>query len=968
MTAPLTLLLTDIVDSTALSQRLGDEAMSALWRAHDRCARDLLRKWGGREIDKSDGFLLLFERAPDALGYALDYHRALRELPVRLEARSGLHVGAGSLRSNDAGDVARGAKALEVDGLVKPLAARVMSVARGGQTLLTAAAVAALGPDPPPCRSLGTWRLKGFDDPVELFEPSADGALLPPPDGDKGQRVVRQGEVWVPLREVRNTLPAERDAFIGRRAALLHLGARIAAGTRLLTVIGVGGTGKTRLVQRFGWLALGDYPGGVWFCDLSQAHSLDGVVHGVAQGLDIALGMPDPVKQIASALAGRGACLVVLDNFEQVTRHAEQTLGVWLDRAREARFIVTSRAVLGIPGEEVYALAPLDSNDAASLFWARAEAARPDFRPSDTDRGAVDPLVRLLDGLPLAIELAAARVRVMQPQVLLQRMGARFKLLTSQGGRPDRHATLRAAFDWSWDLLCADEKSALAQLSVFEGGFTLRAAEAVLLLPAPVDVLQSLVEKSLVRQLRDARLDLLVSIQDYAREQLETAGRFEGSGPEAVVAAQRRHGRHFAGLAEADAVADACADLDNLVAACRRAVALGDPELATGALEKAWAALLMRGPFRAGMELAAAVCAMPGLPAHGLARAACVAGRAQRVCGRVDEARASFEASLRAARECGDLDVQWRVTSQLGDLHVLAGRMDEARVALNEALDLAIATRNLDAQSDVLCSLGNLFEHLGSFAEARAYYESALRIARECGNRRWEGGSLGNLGLLCANEGRMAEAREFYEGGLAIARELGDRRWEGNTLCNLGLLHQVQGRLAEARATLDEALAVARDMGYARLASVVMCNLGLVCESMQQPQQAGRHYEDALALARDLGDRRSQGQFLSYLGVWHARQGQHAEASGCLDEAQLLLSAVGDKLALALLACGRAEAAQLAGDAAGAQAALAAARELAAEVGAEAESEVGLALERVGGLVEAGGVESERVVSWTLRC
>src|SRR5205085_3222344 len=189
---------------------------------------------------------------------------------------------------------------------------------------------------------------------------------------------------------------------------------------------------------------------------------------------------------------------------EQVSRYAYDTLGPWLDRAESARFLVTTREVLGLPGEQTIALPPLPPPDAAALFSMRASAAKQDFKPGAEDEAAIAELARLLDGLPLAIELAAARVRVMAPKSLLARVSERFKLLASTGSRRDRQATLRATFDWSWDLLSAIDKAALAQLSVFEGGFTLESAGAVLEFPGgedrTIDVLQSLLDKSFVRQ------------------------------------------------------------------------------------------------------------------------------------------------------------------------------------------------------------------------------------------------------------------------------------------------------------------------------------------------------------------------------------------------------------------------------------------------------------------------------------
>jgi predicted ATPase len=207
-----------------------------------------------------------------------------------------------------------------------------------------------------------------------------------------------------------------------------------------VTRSGLGGIGKTRLALRFAWVWRGDYPGGTWFCDLASARSVDGIVHAVARGLNVPLGRADPVQQLGAAISGRGECLVVLDNFEQVAAHAEATLGTWLERAPLARFVVTSRELLGIAGEQVLALGPLPRDDAVTMFRIRARAAGGAAAFDAVDEAALSPLVDLLDGFPLAIELAAARTRLLRPLALLQRMSDRFKLLVSRSGRIDSFA------------------------------------------------------------------------------------------------------------------------------------------------------------------------------------------------------------------------------------------------------------------------------------------------------------------------------------------------------------------------------------------------------------------------------------------------------------------------------------------------------------------------------------------------
>ena len=993
------LLLTDVVDSTKLSLRIGDAEMARLWAAHDRAARDLLPVWHGREIDKTDGMLLLFEAASDAVGYALQYQEALNRLVPPLRARAGLHVGPVTLRENSPSDVALGAKAIEVEGVAKATAARVMSVAIGGQILLSADATRSLSAVGLRLQSHGHWRLKGLDEPIELFEACAEHApFFPPADSEKAYRVVRQGDLWFPVREIRHSLPAEGDAFVGRVDALAELAREIRSGARLVSVLGIGGTGKTRLVMRYGRSWLGEFPGGVWFCDLASARGVDSIASAVAQGLDVPLGREDPVVQLGHAIAGRGPCLVILDNFEQVARYASQTLGPWLARADQARFVITTREVLGLAGEVVLALPPLAPAEGVALFKQRALAAKPDFQPTVADQAAIAQLVTLLDGLPLAIELAAARVRVMQPRTLLARISERFKLLTSKGGRLDRQSTLRAAFDWSWDLLSPPEKVALAQLSVFEGGFTLDAAEAVIDLsacddaPWTVDAVQALIDKSFLRSRADGRFDLLVSVQVYAAEHLQTEGRYGGSGSQALAAAELRHVAWYASLGEVRAVEGHSADLDNLVTACRRAVALGDGDLAAGALDGASAALGLRGPFQTGVELAESVCGMPGLGERAAAHAKLALARSLVDCGRSVSARALYDRALACARAAGDRHSEAAVAIQLGWLHLEQGRMEEARAHFMVAMEMARELsdcrlecramsglgsvdlqegRNEEAllhygradalahelgdrrlQSQVMLSLGNVYSHEGRVDRALMHYERALAMAREIGSRRLQGNVLGNIANQHESLGHMDRARACHEDALAIAREIGYRQLEGNTLCNLGMQNAVEGRIEEASTALQCALVLARELGHVELECTVLCNLGIVLERLERPDEALSQFEAAVRIAHNLGDPRSEGEFLGYLGLLHARQGRHDDARHCLDSGTALLRSSSDALGLGILLTSRAEAQHLAGDAVAAATSLAAAAVIAADVDAGPSSEIGLALARVRALID----------------
>lgn len=966
------ILLTDLVDSTLLTARLGDDAYAELAKAHDRLARDLLQTWRGREIDKSDGMLSLFGDVADASGYAVAYHRALAALPHHVTARAGIHFGPVILQPNDSADVTNGAKPIEVEGLSKAIAARAMGLALGGQTLLTAEAREALGRTSLRALSHGHWRVKGIAEPFELFEVGdADAPFKPPPDGAKGYRVVRRADLWLPLRDVPHSLPAERDAFVGRQGPLAELAARLlpkedtAQGgggkTRLVSVLGIGGGGKTRLATRFAWQWLGDFPGGAWFCDLSAARSVDGITYAVAQGLDLPLGNEDPVAQIGKAIASRSECLVILDNFEQVARHAEATLGRWLDRAAEARFLVTTREVLGLPGEGTYSLAPLSALDAAVLFMLRAEAAGARPVESGEDTAAVPQLVELLDRLPLAIELVAARTRLMSPRTLLTRMDKRFALVATAGGRRDRQATLRTTFDWSWDLLTDAEKAALAQLSVFEGGFTLEATEAVLDLAAcservwVVDALQSLVDKSFVRAAADGRYALLGTVQEYAAEHLRTPEHFPQSGPDALDAAQTRHGAYFAAPNRARFGPAAEAEVENIVIACRRATARGDADVAVATLEGTWAALELRGPFRAAADLSLQVVGLAGLSALQRARAGLVAASALDASGQVERAQECFEMALDAARAAQDSALEARGLIGLGSLLANEGRPDDALARLQAALQRARELGDRKLECAALNGLGSACVDQGRTEQAYAHYSQALSMARQIGDRRWEGGLLGNLGGLLMDRGDLERATEHMQASLIAARQLGNRMREGNAMCSLGALHLVQGRLEEAREELAAALALAQSIGHARLECIAGCNLGLVHSAAGRWDDARAALDAALALAREQHDSRNEGLFLGYLARVHANQGRLDEARTCLDDGERLLRKAADRYSLGLIACSRAEVEWLAGATDAAAAALETARALQREAKSGPKSELGVAVERIGRTVDAAG-------------
>jgi len=409
-----TLLLTDVVDSTKLVEQLGDVRAAEVWARHDTLARQLLVPWNGLEIDKTDGFLMLFEQATDAVHYTVAFHRALvglsSELGLELAARAGLHTGHVVLRENPPDQVARGAKPLEVEGIAKPTAARVMSLAQGRQTLLTPDAREALGQGFGEDAGLGLlshghWRLKGVSEPLELFEVGDDSApFIPPPDTAKVYRVARDGELWTPAREIPNNLAVHRGRLFGREDDLRGLHELLDAGHPIVSVIGPTGVGTTSLVRRYASTWLGDWPGGVWWCDarlVRDAAALAGAIEAVVP----------KAGQSDTTLAAR--CLVILDGLTS-SPAVGQAIVQW--RRRDIVVLVTATRRLGVNGEAVRIVRPFVSDPergvadpAIALYLEQARGLVPGFEATDAMCARISRVANLVQGLPRDIALASIR-------------------------------------------------------------------------------------------------------------------------------------------------------------------------------------------------------------------------------------------------------------------------------------------------------------------------------------------------------------------------------------------------------------------------------------------------------------------------------------------------------------------------------------------------------------------------------
>ncbi len=506
-------MLTEVLSGSRVAASLGDAAAQARWATHDAIVGDLAGRLGGTEVDRNDGVLVLFDRRDLAYGFARAYLDALTT--AELSARVALHEGALVVRESAPGHQARGAQARVADGLALSVAARVRSLARSGQILATAAA----RPDVPAV-SRGYWRTKGSPGPIELFELSEMPHPDPPEDGPKVYQVVRDGEGWSPARQVANNLPAAWDRLVGREDELRDL-ADLLEESSLVSVTGEGGVGKTRLAIHHARTHLGGWPGGAWLCDLAEARDVAEVARQVGTELGVA---STRIDEVGAALGARGRCLVVLDSFERVVAHADATIGRWRELAPDVRFVVTTRTVLGRADELTLPLGPLSSAHALALFEARAAAVRHGFVVSASEAETVRELLRRLDHLPLAIELAAARMRMMTPRVLLERLDDGLRLLRARQARVARQASLEATFDWSWDLSSPAARAGLVRLATGDPTFAEGAASERLCAPpeATRTLLDELVETSWLRPVPGRRFALAPCARAYlAKKALE---------------------------------------------------------------------------------------------------------------------------------------------------------------------------------------------------------------------------------------------------------------------------------------------------------------------------------------------------------------------------------------------------------------------------------------------------------------
>ena len=783
-----TFLFTDIEGSTRLLDRLG-EGYDHVFEEHCRLLRDAFAHEAGREVGTSgDSFFVVFERPAGAVAAAAAAQRALSEHEwpegVDLRVRMGIHSGQ-ARRSGES-----------YVGLDVHRAARIADAAHGGQILLSEA-TRELVPQTR-VRALGEHRLKDLPEPESLYQLVVDEAPaeFPPPRSLGGAGLA---------------LPTPPTAIVGREREVEELCELLALEEmRCLTITGPGGAGKTRLALEVAAQPGLDFPDGVVFVELAAvsepALALTAIAHAV--------GVEESAGSLEAALERflvRRALLLVLDNVEQVLG-ASPIVARLLAAAPRLKLLATSRIPLRLRGEREFPLGGLTGEAAVALFAERAAAIRPEFSPD----AAVVELCEALDGLPLALELAAGRVRALSPEQLLERLSDRLALLAS-GARdlPERHRTLRAAVDWSHELLEPAGQEALARLGVFSGGFTLAAADEV----CHVDVfaLETLTEHNLVGHVGD-RFRMLETIRAYALERLAERGEADEF--------KRRHAEHFAALAEeaemrvlrgadqADWIERIEAEHDNLRAALGWTHEAGETELElriAGSLRGFW---YVRSYLGEGRRWYAQALAANG-PQPPLLRAKALRGAfglAQRQ-GRLQEAERFIIEALELYRRNSDEEGLQSSLNNLAALEVSLGDSDRARTAFEESIELARRRGDHWGVALIASNFGYLELTMDDVDGAERHLRASLELLRELGASEETAIPVQNLGFVALKRGDLDEARRLFEESRELSERVGWQEGVNYALEGLAAVLVREGRADEAAEALAEAERVRIETG-----------------------------------------------------------------------------------------------------------------------------------------------------------
>jgi predicted ATPase/class 3 adenylate cyclase/DNA-binding CsgD family transcriptional regulator len=890
-----TFLLTDVEGSSREWERDEDAMQGAIAR-HDALIAEAVASHGGvlpKERGEGDAWLAVFSRATDAVAAALDAQRALASEPHRV--RMAVCTGEAELRDGD------------YYGLALSRCARVRELAHGGQVLLartTHDLVSHRPPDGAALRDLGPHRLRDLGRPEHVFQ-------LCHADIDDG---------FPPLCSLDsrpNNLPAQLTTFIGREHEMIAVGKLLAA-NRLVTVTGSGGCGKTRLALQVAADLLDDYPDGVWWVDLGPVGDPDLVPSAVGRALGIREVSHETCTATLERIVATKRVLVVLDNCEHVLDACAELSHSLLCACTQLVLVATSREPLGVDGETTWRVPsltmpseaePLPNYEATRLFIDRASRARPSFEVSGDNADVIAQICRRLDGIPLAIELAAARIRVMTPEQIAAGLDDRFRLLAG-GTRTamPRQRTLEASVDWSFTLLTEEQRILFRRLSVFAGSFALDSAEAVcagegLGAHQVFDVLLQLIDRSLVQIEGDGpRYRLLETIRQYGRQKLVDAG-------EADVV-RLRHLDHYTALVErARPLIEAGGtihwldrmhrELENVRAALDCALSSGNAGrglLLATAWPEYWGhcGTLTEGRSRIDALLEAAD-PDPRLYARAVV-ALLVLARRQGTDLR--SALSHGDRAIALVRDIGEHQLEARLLVHVGAVKTLLGD-DEA--LLLDAVAAARAAGDAFGAHNAMNHLGLRRLRIGDIAGARAITEESVTDTRTTGDLIGFRQAIFVLACCSIVQGRPADAERELGEALDIAGSLRDPNFDPQLRGMLGLVACMRGNDEVARALIDEALQEARETENPLALGNALQGLALAERSAGNADAAAAAAEEGAAANSAVAQHGIQSSTCSAVGAWAALQrGALERADALLDEALTQAEGIPYLVAIAL--------------------------------------------------------------------
>lgn len=857
-----TFLFTDIEGSTRLLQQLG-EKFATLLAEHRQLLQEVCKAHNGSVVGtQGDSFFVAFPSAVDGIHAAVQAQRALAAHPwidgVSLRVRMGVHTGEPQMSASES-----------YVGIDVHRAARIAAAAHGGQVLIsqrTYELVESELPEDVTLRDLGEHRLKDLRQPKHLYQLVIKGLQsdFPP---------------LMSLDASPNNLPIQPTSFIGRSKEISEVKQFLADG-RLLTLTGPGGSGKTRLALQVASEMLKDFHG-VFFVALAPITDPVLVASTIAQTLGIPETAGRSILESLKDYLQSKSLLLLLDNFEQVIA-AAPLVSELLAVCSKLKILVTSREALRVGGERVYSVPPLALPDltqlpslealsqyaAVNLFVQRAQVVKPDFTITNDSAPAVAEICYRLDGLPLAIELAAARIKLLPPRAMLARLEHRLEFLTG-GARdlPARQQTLRNAIAWSYDLLDENEQKLFRRLSVFVGGCTMDAVEAVTkdhrAHVSLLDQLGSLLDKSLLREVEDwngePRFVMLGMLREFGSEQLKASGDGE--------TIRRCHADFFLSLAEqAEASLERAEQIqwmdrmeqehDNLRAALEWSKSAED----AGEICLRLASTLgyfweVRGHFSEGRERLSGILTMESAQGRTAARTRLLARAAELAYRQSDYAAtvAFAEESLEICREIGDTQGAASALIKLGNSATEAGDYAVASEYLEEALTIWQELGNKHGTARALISLGWTALRSGNLHLANGRLEEALALSRELQDTRSIGFELSGLGEVAMRQGDYARATRLLEESLELRRQLGNKWGIGVSLGTLGWVAIWQGDWKRAVTRLGESLEVRREIDDKGGSAWCLERLAEVALAQRNPQKAVHMLSAAAALRISIG-------------------------------------------------------------------------------------------------------------------